>query len=99
MACVKAGVGRESAHEVIKEHAVAAALNLRATGASSNDLLQRLAEDNRIPLTLIELQQLVADPLEFTGAARSQVNQIVEAISAIIAKYPAAAQYRPSEIL
>ncbi len=99
MACVKAGVGRENAHEWIKEHAVAAALNLRATGAASNDLLQRLSEDERIPLSLDELQQLIAEPLNFTGAARSQVSQIVGVISTIISKYPEAATYRPSEIL
>ena len=99
MACVKSGVGRESAHEVIKKHAVAAALNLRTTGATSNDLLQRLADDDRIPLTLSELERLIANPLEFTGAARSQVNQMVEVISTIVAKYPAAAAYRPSAIL
>jgi adenylosuccinate lyase len=99
MACVKAGVGRESAHEVIKEHAIAAALSLRSTGTTSNDLLQRLSEDDRIPLTISELSQLLADPLEFTGAAMSQVNQIVEAISTIVAKYPIAATYVPSSIL
>lgn len=99
MACVKAGVGRENAHEMIKEHAVAAALSLRATGATSNDLLERLANDERIPLTLDQLQQLIADPLDFTGAARSQVKQIVEKVSAIVAKYPMAATYSPSEIL
>jgi adenylosuccinate lyase len=99
MACVKAGVGRESAHEVIREHAVAAVLSLRATGATSNDLLQRLADDDRIPLTLAELAKLVADPLDFTGAARSQVTQIVEVISTIVAKYPDAANYRPAAIL
>jgi len=99
MACVKSGVGREIAHEVIKEHAVAAALSLRSTGATSNDLLQRLAVDDRVPLNLDELQQLIANPLDFTGAARSQVAQIANSISKIVAKYPAAAAYRPSEIL
>lgn len=99
MACVKSGVGREVAHEVIKEHAIAAALSLRATGATSNDLLQRLADDERIPMTHSELERLLADPLDFTGAARSQVGQIVTTIAAIAAKHPAAANYRPSEIL
>jgi len=99
MACVKSGVGRESAHEAIKEHAVAAALSLRMTGATSNDLLKRLADDERIPLTLEELEKLLSNPLEFTGAARSQVDRIVEVISKIVAKYPAAAAYRPSAIL
>ena len=99
MACVKSGVGRESAHEAIKEHAVAAALSLRMTGATSNDLLKRLANDERIPLTLEELEKLLSNPLEFTGAARSQVDRVVEVISTIVAKYPAAAAYRPSAIL
>lgn len=99
MACVKAGIGREHAHEMIKEHAVAAALSLRSTGATTNDLIQRLADDQRIPLTINELQRLIADPLDFTGAARSQVRQIVEQILDIVKKYPVAASYSPSEIL
>jgi len=99
MACVKAGVGREVAHELIKEHAVAAALSLRATGATTNDLLQRLADDQRVPLALDELQALIADPLDFTGAARSQVVEISGLISSILMKYPDAASYHPEEIL
>jgi len=99
MACIKSGVGRESAHEIIKQHAVAAALSLRTTGAPTNDLLQRLADDERIPLTLAELQQLIANPMDFTGAARSQVRQITEQISKIAANYPTAAKYQPEGIL
>ncbi len=49
MAAVRAGVGRETAHEAIKEHAVASALAMRA-GARENQLLDRLAADERIPL-------------------------------------------------
>ena len=40
MAAVRAGVGRETAHEVIKEHAVAVALAMRESGAEGNDLLR-----------------------------------------------------------
>ena len=43
MAAVKNGVGRETAHEVIKEHAVAMALDLRK-GTSENDLFRRLGD-------------------------------------------------------
>ncbi len=50
MAAVRAGVGREVAHEVIKEHAVAVALALREQGAEGNDLLDRLAADPRLGL-------------------------------------------------
>lgn len=45
MACVKAGAGREQAHEAIKEHAVAVALAMRERGQVDNDLLDRLAAD------------------------------------------------------
>ena len=49
MAAVRAGVGRETAHEAIKEHAVAVALAMREQGWTRNDLLDRLAADDRIP--------------------------------------------------
>ena len=49
MGAVRAGVGREVAHEVIKEHAVAVALAMREQGAGDNDLLDRLAADDRLP--------------------------------------------------
>ena len=38
MAAVRAGVGRETAHEVIKEHAVGVALAMREKGQADNDL-------------------------------------------------------------
>ena len=50
MAAVRAGVGRELAHEVIKEHAVAVALAMREKGIDANDLLERLAADERLGL-------------------------------------------------
>ncbi len=43
IAAVRHGVGRETAHEVIKEHAVAVALEMREKGDAENDLLDRLA--------------------------------------------------------
>src|SRR3982750_224253 len=47
MAAVRGGVGRELAHEVIKEHAVAVALAMREKGIDANDLLDRLAGGRR----------------------------------------------------
>ena len=62
MAAVRAGVGREQAHEAIKEHAVAVALAMREQGAATNDLFDRLAADPRLGLSRAELDALVADP-------------------------------------
>lgn len=98
MASVRAGVGRETAHEVIKEHAVASALALRA-GAERNELLDRLAEDRRIPLGHGELSALMDDRLAFTGAAAGQVGTVVARIEEITKEHPEAAAYTPGAIL
>jgi len=98
MGAVRAGVGRETAHEAIKEHAVASALAMRA-GVRENQLVQRLAEDPRIPLDRAELDALLADRLSFTGAAAGQVAEVVRRVEAVAARYPEAAKYTPGDIL
>ena len=99
MASVRHGVGRETAHEAIKEHAVDVALEMREQGVGDNDLLARLAADPRLGLDPDELTQLVAKPLSFTGAATSQVAEVVRKVEAVVAKNPRAAAYRPGSIL
>jgi len=98
IAAVRAGVGRETAHEVIKTHAVAVALAMRERGAD-NDLLERLAADERLPLDRAGLDAALVDRSAFTGAADAQVQSVVAAVGALVARYPAAAGYRPSSIL
>ena len=99
MAAVRSGVGRETAHEVIKEHAVAVALEMREKGAERNDLLARLASDERLGLTASDLEQLVAEPLTFTGTAVDQVAAVVLRVASVAAEHPDAAAYRPGAIL
>jgi adenylosuccinate lyase len=99
MRAVRRGVGRETAHEVIKEHAVAAALELRGRGSGDNHLLERLAADDRLGLDRGELDAALAAPLEFTGAARQQVASFVERVGAVAARHADAAAYAPSPIL
>jgi adenylosuccinate lyase len=96
MASVKAGIGREVAHEAIKEHAVAAALAMRE--GKKNDLLETLAADERIPFSRSELEGLIGNPIEFTGDARTQVSRVVAAVDVIVKKYPTAATYKPGTI-
>ncbi|MCK6503433.1 adenylosuccinate lyase [Myxococcota bacterium] len=99
MACVKAGAGREAAHEAIKEHAVAVALAMRERGQVDNDLLDRLAADPRIPLDRAGLQALLAEPLAFVGAAPAQVRTFARQVQALVDSHPAAAAYAPGSIL
>jgi adenylosuccinate lyase len=99
MAAVRAGVGREQAHEAIKTHAVAVALDMREKGAAENDLLARLAADSRLGLPAGTLDGLLAEPLEFTGAAQAQVRAVIAAVDSALESEPAAASYQPEPIL
>ena len=99
MAAVRAGVGREVAHEVIKEHAVAVALAMREQVNTENNLMELLAGDTRLGLSLDDLNALIAEPLSFTGAAAAQVNSVAKRVALIVADNPDEAGYRPGDIL
>lgn len=98
MAAVRAGVGRETAHEVIKENAVAVALNMRENGGDQ-DLVERLAADERLPMSAEDLEAALADKHAFIGAVESQVNQVLTRINNLVSEHPKAAAYTPGEIL
>ena len=98
MAAVRNGVGRETAHEAIKEAAVGVALAMRQ-GQTENDVFARLAADERLGLTGQQLETLVADPITFTGAAVAQVDAVVRRVEQVAASYPDAATYTPGSIL
>ena len=104
LALVDAGLGREQAHEVVREHALAAARARRevAGGAGpglDDDLIAALAGDGRVPLSEEALRQAVAQPLEHAGAARRQVAEFVKQVEAVVARHPEAAGYVPAEII
>jgi adenylosuccinate lyase len=99
LAAVARGVGRELAHEVIREHAVAVALAMRERGTTDNDLFDRLAADGRLRLSRAEIEELVADRSAFVGAAGDQVAAVATAVEEIVARYPDAAAYVPAPTL
>jgi adenylosuccinate lyase len=98
MAAVRNGVGRETAHEAIKEAAVGVALEMRQ-GRTENDVFDRLAADERLGLTKEQLDSLVAEPITFTGAAVAQTQAVVRRIAEVTARHPRAAAYSPGAIL
>jgi adenylosuccinate lyase len=98
MAAVRNGVGREAAHEAIKEAAVGTALDMRR-GQADNDVFARLGADPRLGLTEEQLASLVAEPITFTGAAVDQVQTVVRRVAEVTARYPEAASYSPGAIL
>ena len=99
VAAVRRGVGREAAHEAIKEHAVAVALAMREKGVAENDLFDRLADDHRLGLSRAEIDALVADREAFVGAAPAQVRAVVDRIAEVVSRHPQAAAYTPAPIL
>jgi adenylosuccinate lyase len=99
MAAVKAGAGRESAHQIIKQHAVATLDELRTGKIASNDLFTRLAQDSRLKVSSDQLSEIFRNAKNQVGAADQQIGQFVAKVKAIVAQFPAAAQYQPGRIL
>jgi len=91
MAAVKAGIGREVAHEVIKEHAVKATIAIRE--GKANTFFDELAADSRIPLDRSALDELIGHPLDFAGDAKQQVARVVNRVNAITSQFKVASQY------
>jgi len=89
-AAVEAGLGREEAHEMIKQHAVAAVL-ARREGHGDGGFIERIGDDDRIPLDRAHLAAMLTRPLDFTGTADRQVVSVVERARKIIAEHPEAA--------
>jgi adenylosuccinate lyase len=96
MAAVKNGLGREDAHEYLKEISTKAATDIR-NGKSIN-LIDEIAGDSRIPLNKPDLEKLISSPLEFSGLAQEQCDAVIGKISAITKAHPRAATYQPSAI-
>jgi len=99
VAAIQAGIGREEAHEIIKEHALAEAIERRENPHSTNGLVERLANDQRLPLDHDDLEPLLENPMDFAGNANQQIQKITKQISDIIADHPDAAVYNPETIL
>ncbi len=99
MAAVKAGRGREAAHAAIREHAIAVARDLRSGKIRENDLLERLAGDERVGLGLEQLKGLIAAAEQATGAALMQADAFVEQVQGITERIPGSASYKPAAIL
>lgn len=99
MEAVKAGAGREAAHEAIKEHAVQVAKDMRTGKVSHNDLFSRLAADERLGLRPEAFDSLVAQGKANAGDAPEQVDYFVKRVGGLAAQFPEGAEYQPGSIL
>jgi adenylosuccinate lyase len=89
MEAVKAGAGRETAHEAIKEHALAAAKALRSGGDA--DLLGAPRRRQTHRPRQKEAAAILAENARFVGAAPHQVDAFVAAVQPLAKKHKGAA--------
>lgn len=99
MEAVKAGAGREAAHEAIKKHAVAAAQAMRKGDSQRNDLADRLASDPKFGLSRSQIDAVLEKARQLTGLAGQQVDHFALQVTEWTRKYPDAARYEPEAIL
>lgn len=79
MEAVEKGESRQEMHELIKEHSLDAGKVVKEQG-KENDLLNRLAEDDRIPFSLQELELMISDYSQFTGRAKEQTEEFLSEV-------------------
>ncbi|MGN0173943.1 MAG: adenylosuccinate lyase [Acutalibacteraceae bacterium] len=78
MDAVKLGGDRQELHEAIRVHSMAAAKTVKEDG-KPNDLLERIANDERFGMTIEQLQS-VMNPKNFIGMADKQVENFIETV-------------------
>lgn len=99
MEAVKAGAGRETAHEVIKEHALGATVARREGRLAEADMVQRLGADERIPLTEAQIRKVLGSGRKFVGSAPTQVDRFVKTVGEWADRFPQAKELDPGAIL
>ncbi len=86
MQAVVRGADRQVLHEAVRENAIAAAREMKEQGSPSR-LLERLAEDGRIPFDLDELKE-IAYGSDFSGRAERQVEEYLnEQVRPLLDRY------------
>ena len=86
MESVKRGGNRQELHEIIRVYSHEAAAKVKLEGAA-NDLIDRIAADERIPLSKEEILREL-DPVKYIGRSVSQVEEFLRDIAApVIARY------------
>jgi adenylosuccinate lyase len=70
MECVRAGMGREAAHKLIKTHST-----------TEDNFFEALAKEKEFPLSIDQLKNLIADPSVFAGMAAEQSGSVSKKIN------------------
>ncbi|MBU1201994.1 MAG: adenylosuccinate lyase [Nanoarchaeota archaeon] len=98
MEACKKGEDRQKMHEIIKKHSVDAGNKVKMEG-KSNDLFERLAEDDEIPVSKKFLNDLLKHPERFAGAAELQtIEYLRDHVKPVIDKHKSLIGKSSSEI-
>jgi adenylosuccinate lyase len=71
MECVKAGMGREGAHQLIKKH---------STLTTASNFFTALTDEKDFPLNINQLNKLIENPAVFAGLATDQSRTVLQMI-------------------
>jgi adenylosuccinate lyase len=71
MECVKTGMGREMAHQLIKKY---------STSTTASNFFAALASEKDFPLTIAQLNALIENPAVFAGLATEQSKRVLQMI-------------------
>jgi len=74
MECVKAGMGREAAHQLIKKH---------STSNTASNFFAVLVGEKDFPLSINQLNALIENPVVFAGLAIDQSRAVLQMISKV----------------
>jgi adenylosuccinate lyase len=72
MECVKSGMGREIAHEIIQKY---------ATTTTPSKFFAAISSEKDFPLSLDQLNKVISNPAEFAGLALVQTLSVKEMIT------------------
>ena len=90
--------GRETMHELLKQHALAAAADLRS-GKKHPSFAQRLGGDSRFPLSQTEIESIIGQSSRWLAAAPQQARQFAYQTRKLAKKYPQALNIKPAPLL
>jgi adenylosuccinate lyase len=72
MECIKSGMGREAAHEIMQKH---------ATHTTPDKFFAALSNEKDFPLSLDQLNKLISNPEDFAGLTLVQTRSVKEMIT------------------
>ena len=99
MESINRGSNREEVYEAIKEHSNKVSIKLRQGELTENDLPKRIADDERIPLNLNEVEEILNNPQNFYASAPNQSEKFYSEVEKWTILYPESKKIESEKII